>query len=121
MTTKVLTVETKEQWNSFVAGWPDFVEFVHADGATAVRGLAPLDLVFADAPGGKLEGLDGTIAALAPGGVLVVDDMDPSLHADDGYLDAIAAVREQLLSDPTLVAAELDVATGVIVAAKRGG
>jgi len=119
---RVFTVDTDQELLATVAvaGWPDSVEFVCEDGAAAVRELAPLDLVFADAPGGKIEGLDRTIAALAPGGVLVVDDMDPSLHGDDGYLEPIAAVRERLLSDPALVAAEIDFASGVIVATKRG-
>ena len=117
----VFTVDTNQEMLATVvtAGWPGYVEFVCDDGAHAVQEFAPLDLVFADAPGGKLAGLDATIDALAPGGVLVVDDMDPSLHADDGYLEAIAAVRERLLGDPALAAAELDFASGVIVATKR--
>ena len=86
-----------------------------------MREFGRFDLVFADAAGGKLEGLDGTIDALAPGGVLVVDDMDPALHADDGLLEPLGAVREQILADPSLVAAELDFASGVIVATKRAG
>jgi predicted O-methyltransferase YrrM len=119
----VFTVDTDQELLATVAigGWPDYVEFICADGASAVRELTPLDLVFADAPGGKLEGLDGTIASLAPGGMLVVDDMDPSRHRDDGYLDAITTVRERLVSDPALVAVELDCASGVMVATKRGG
>jgi hypothetical protein len=46
--------------------------------------------------------------------------MDPSRHVDDGHLDAIATVRHQLVSDPSLVAVELDCASGVIVATRRG-
>jgi demethylmenaquinone methyltransferase/2-methoxy-6-polyprenyl-1,4-benzoquinol methylase len=120
---RVFTVDTDQELLATVAvaGWPDSVEFVCDDGASAVRALAPLDLVFADAPGGKIDGLDGTIAALAPGGVLVVDDMDLALHADDGYREPIAAVRARLLADPSLVAAELDVASGIVLATKRGG
>jgi predicted O-methyltransferase YrrM len=117
----VYTVDTNQEMLATVAtaGWPDYVEFVCDDGAHAVVEFAPLDLVFADAQGGKLDGLDRTIAALAPGGVLVVDDMDLSHHADDGLSEAIAAVREHLVGDPALVAAELDFASGVIVATKR--
>ena len=44
--------------------------------------LSLFDLVFADAPGGKWTGLDSTISALNPGGVLVVDDMDPGRYED---------------------------------------
>lgn len=117
----VYTVDTDEELLATVttAGWPAYVEFVCDDGAQAVTQFAPLDLVFADSPGGKIEGLDATIAALAPGGTLVVDDMDPSLHVDDGYLAPLAAVRERLVGDSALVAAELGFASGVIVATKR--
>jgi demethylmenaquinone methyltransferase/2-methoxy-6-polyprenyl-1,4-benzoquinol methylase len=119
---RLYTVDTDQQLLATVAvaGWPEYVEFACADGAEAVRTLAPLDLVFADAPGGKLDGLDVTVAALAPGGVLVVDDMDPARHADVGHRKAIEAVRTRLLSDPALVAAELTFASGVTVATKRG-
>ncbi len=117
----VYTVDTNEELLATVAaaGWPGYVQFVHDDGAHAVREFAPFDLVFADAAGGKLEGLEVTIDALAAGGVLIVDDMDPALHADDGFLEQLAAVRDQILGDPSLVAAELDFASGVIVATKR--
>jgi predicted O-methyltransferase YrrM len=117
----VFTVDTNEELLATVAaaGWPDYVQFVHDDGAHAVREFAPFDLVFADAPGGKLEGLEGTIDALAPGGVLIVDDMDPARHTEDGLLAQLGQARDQILSDPSLVAAELDFASGVIVATKR--
>jgi demethylmenaquinone methyltransferase/2-methoxy-6-polyprenyl-1,4-benzoquinol methylase len=119
---RLYTVDTDQELLATVAvaGWPEYVEFVCEDGAAAVRTLAPLDLVFADAPGGKLHGLDVTVAALAPGGVLVVDDMEPARHSDDGLREAIEAVRTRLLSDPTLCAAELAFASGMIVATKRG-
>ncbi|HXY95138.1 MAG TPA: class I SAM-dependent methyltransferase [Acidimicrobiia bacterium] len=117
----VYTVDTDQQLLATVAaaGWPGYVQFVCDDGVHAVAEFAPFDLVFADAPAGKVDGLDATLAALAPGGVLVVDDMDPALHADDGYLEPLAAVRERLVHDPGLVAAELDFASGVVVATKR--
>ena len=117
----VFTVDTNEELLATVAtaGWPAYVEFVHDDGLNAVREFAPFDLVFADAAGGKLEGLDVTIDALTPGGVLVVDDMDLTRHVDDGLSEPIGAVRDQILGDPSLVAAVLDFASGVIVATKR--
>lgn len=102
------------------AGWPRFVHFVEGDGARLVRELAPVDLVFADAAGGKIDGLESTIDSLRPGGVLVVDDMDPSRHEPDGLLGAINAVRATLVGHPDLVTAELDFSTGVVIATKRG-
>ena len=51
-------------------------------GLAWLPGLGRFHLVFVDAPGGKLEGLDRSIAALEPGGVLVVDDMDLAFHED---------------------------------------
>ena len=101
------------------AGWPDYVHFVEGDGARVVRELAPIDLIFADAAGGKIEGLEGTIAALRPGGLLVVDDMNAAAHGDDGFLDAIERVRATLLEDARLVVAELDFSSGVLLCGRR--
>ena len=101
------------------AGWPDYVEFVIGDAAAVIRERAPFDLVFADAPSGKIEGLADTIAALRLGGMLVVDDMDPQLHLDDGLLEPLIAVRDQIVAHPELISVELDYASGVIVATRR--
>jgi demethylmenaquinone methyltransferase/2-methoxy-6-polyprenyl-1,4-benzoquinol methylase len=98
--------------------WPQYVELVEGDGAAVVQARGPFDLIFADAPSGKVEGLEHTVAALAPGGVLVVDDMDPALHVDDGLLDAIGQVRKQLLSDASLTAVDVTWSSGVILATK---
>jgi predicted O-methyltransferase YrrM len=100
------------------AGWPTYVRFDVGDGAVRVRDLGVFDLIFADAQGGKLTGLDGTIAALAPGGVLVVDDMDLSRHDDVDLRQALAGVRAQLLGDRRLVCAELGFSSGVILATR---
>ena len=98
--------------------WPAFVALVEGDGAAAVRAQGPFDLIFADAPSGKVDGLEHTVAALAPGGMLVVDDMDPALHVDDGLADAIAGVRAHLMSDASLLAVDITWSTGIILATK---
>jgi demethylmenaquinone methyltransferase/2-methoxy-6-polyprenyl-1,4-benzoquinol methylase len=118
---EVLTVDLDPEMQSATrdAGWPDFVRFEIGDGARLAGELGEFDLIFADAPGGKLEGLDRTIAALTPGGVLVVDDMDTSLHSDEALAAAIARVREELLSGADLICAELTSSSGVILAVKR--
>jgi demethylmenaquinone methyltransferase/2-methoxy-6-polyprenyl-1,4-benzoquinol methylase len=82
----VLSVDTGDALlaDTRAATWPGWVEFLCADGAQVVQDHGPFELIFADAVGGKIHGLDATIASLAPRGVLVVDDMDPDLHITDG-------------------------------------
>ena len=101
------------------AAWPEFVHFEQGDGAERARDLAPFDLVFADAPGGKLHGLDASIGALRPGGALLVDDMDLSQHDDPELRTALTGVRSDLFADPRLVCAELEAASGIILATRR--
>lgn len=116
----VLTVDTDTELLPAIQndGWPDYVEFVLGDGAEVVRAGGPFDLIFADAVGGKTRALDATIEALAPRGVLVVDDMNPELHRHDGLLGALDEIRTQIVSHPALLAVEVDFSSGVTVATK---
>src|SRR5689334_6368284 len=50
--------------------WPGFARLVVGDATDVTRASGSFDLVFADAQGGKWEGLPTTIAALRPGGHL---------------------------------------------------
>ena len=117
----VLSVDTDEVLLAAtrVAAWPAWVEFLCGDGAQVVRERGPFDLIFADAVGGKLDGLDVTIASLAPRGVLVVDDMDPAPHTSDGLVAPLREVRDTLMSHTELVATEIAYSSHVIVAVKR--
>jgi demethylmenaquinone methyltransferase/2-methoxy-6-polyprenyl-1,4-benzoquinol methylase len=117
----VVTVDLDADLQARVASdaWPASVRFVAGDGAEVVQRLGPADLVFADAPGGKLDGLRHTVEALGPGGLLVVDDMDAATHTDDGLAGTITDVRAELLAQPDLVVAELEYASGVMVATRR--
>jgi predicted O-methyltransferase YrrM len=97
--------------------WPPFVRLRLGDVLALFDELGRFSLVFADAQGGKWEGLDRTIAALEPGGLLVVDDMRrPAVEIVPDQADKTARVRHKLLSDTRLVAVELDWASGVILA-----
>jgi demethylmenaquinone methyltransferase/2-methoxy-6-polyprenyl-1,4-benzoquinol methylase len=99
--------------------WPDWVSIVVGDGADLVGTVGSFDLIFPDAPGGKIFKLRKTIATLRPGGFLLVDDMDLSVHKDPELRNGLASVRERLIEHPDLVCAELAFSSGVIIASKR--
>jgi predicted O-methyltransferase YrrM len=103
------------------AGWPGFVDGRVGDAVELLADLGGFDLVFADARGGKHEGLDRTVAAVNPRGVLVVDDMVPYPHVtwDDEFSRRQEGVRQTLLTHERLVSVELPYGSGVILATAR--
>ncbi len=98
--------------------WPEWVSIVEGDGADLIGTLGTFDLIFPDAPGGKIFKLHKTIESLRPGGVLMVDDMDLSRHSNPELRDGLASVRRRILEHPDLICAELPFASGVIVACR---
>ena len=118
---QVVTVELDDavRQRALSARWPPWVRFESGDGAEVVGRLGQFDLIFADAPGGKIFKLRQSVAALREGGVIVVDDMDLARHADEQLRSALAVVRHRLLENAELVCAELGFSSGVIVAVKR--
>jgi predicted O-methyltransferase YrrM len=121
---EVVTVESAPELAAQVqsCGWPDWVSIEVGDGAELVGTLGQFDLIFPDAPGGKIFELRKTIAALRPGGLLIVDDMDLSRHLIAHHPDlpaALRSVRYRLVNDPALVCADLPFGSGVILATRR--
>lgn len=98
--------------------WPANVTFHVGDAVEVTRSLGAFDLIFADAPGGKWFGLEETLAAVGPGGLLVVDDMTPARWESATHQHMTEAVRSHLLNDPRLVSVELPFGTGVILSAR---
>lgn len=101
--------------------WPSWLEVITGDAGTLVRELGAHDLIFADAPGGKWTGLEHTLDAVRPGGVLVVDDMDTGRYAEAEHRAAVDAVRRTLLRDGRFVTAELVTGSGIIVSTRVRG
>jgi predicted O-methyltransferase YrrM len=99
--------------------WPEFVDLRCADALTVLGDAGEFDLIFADAPGGKWEGLDRTIGALAPRGMLIVDDMTATPQWDAGHQARQQEVRRTLLASPLLTSVELDHGSGVILSTRR--
>ena len=118
---EVVTVELDDevQRMALSSPWPPWVRFECGDGAEVAGRLGQFDLIFPDAPGGKIFKLRRTVAALRRGGVLVADDMDLTRHEDEQLRSALAVVRHRLLDNAELVCAELGFSSGVIVAVKR--
>ena len=89
------------------------VELLEGDCYDALRGRGPFGLVFAD--GGRPFDWEAILALLAPGGLLVKDDLTPGRPVDGD------PVREFLLRDPRLAAVEIltTPGTAAIVASKR--
>ncbi|MGD0705820.1 MAG: class I SAM-dependent methyltransferase [Trebonia sp.] len=98
--------------------WPPFVSLHCADALAVLAEGGTFDLVFADAPGGKWDGLDRSIAALRPHGLLIVDDMTPQAEWTDRHRAAQDTVRQALLSAPGLTSAELAIGSGVILSVR---
>jgi predicted O-methyltransferase YrrM len=101
--------------------WPASVEFLVGDAVALLPTLGAFDLVFADAQGGKWFGLELTIAAVAPRGFLLVDDMTPREWWTNEHRAHQEVVRRMLLGHPELAACEMDWSTGLIMCARRPG
>lgn len=118
---EVVTVESDPTLSreSAEGDWPAWVRFAVGDALEVIPNLGQFDLVFADAVAGKWYGLDVTINALSPRGVLVVDDMLPPRWADAEHELRTREVREMLLHHERLTSVEMDWSTGLIVSTRR--
>jgi predicted O-methyltransferase YrrM len=99
--------------------WPAWLRFEADDAERALARLGGFDLIFADAPGGKWTGLDLTIAALNPGGVLLLDDMDLARYPQPEHQKVVTGIRRTVLTHPDLVAAEFAAGSGFLLATRR--
>jgi demethylmenaquinone methyltransferase/2-methoxy-6-polyprenyl-1,4-benzoquinol methylase len=117
----VTTVERDPRTAQLAAqgSWPAFTDLRRGDALAVLRESGGFDLIFADAQGGKHEGLDLTIAALNPRGLLIVDDMTPVPHWPAELRARQAEVRRALLASSLLTSVELTCGSGVIVCARR--
>ncbi|WP_088313917.1 O-methyltransferase [Kineosporia sp. R_H_3] len=80
----------------------------------------PFDVLFCDG-GGKRDDPDAVVDLLAPGGVLVLDDLTPTDDWPPTYEGQVDTLRVRYLTHPALVAVQLAVAAaeGVVVAVRR--
>ena len=118
---EVVTVEIDAATAALAAQhpWPSWVKLLTGDAVDVTRRVGSFDLIFADAQGGKWEGLDTTVAALRPGAHLLVDDMTPGEFADDHHARKISEVRARLLGHPDLTSVEIAWSTGLILSTRK--
>lgn len=117
----VTTIENDHQTAALAArgDWPSFVDLRHGEALDLLGEGGTYDLIFADAPNGKWRGLDQTIAALGPSGMLVVDDMTPMPDWTDDHQAMQSQVRQALVTAPDLISVELAHGSGVILSTRR--
>ena len=118
---EVVTVEIAAATAALAAQyrWPPQVRLLTGDALEVTRRAGRFDLIFADAQGGKWEGLDATVAALRPGGQLLVDDMTPGEFADEHHARKTAEVRSRLLGHADLISVEMAWSSGLILSTRR--
>jgi len=121
----VVTVERDTRIANIAAcvGFPSFVDMRTGDSLALLAEADRYDLIFADAPRGKWDGLELTINALAPAGMLVVDDMNP-IHGISGeHRDKLDFVRSTLMNCPLLLSIEMRLGSGIILSTRhrKGG
>jgi demethylmenaquinone methyltransferase/2-methoxy-6-polyprenyl-1,4-benzoquinol methylase len=116
---ELVTIECDPQRarQAAAASWPPCVRQVVGDVLVELTGLGSFSLIFADAEGGKLYGLDMTLAAVELNGLLILDDMrfqgrGPAIE------DGVVRVRRQLLADDRFVCAEMNWSSGLLLATR---
>jgi demethylmenaquinone methyltransferase/2-methoxy-6-polyprenyl-1,4-benzoquinol methylase len=116
---ELVTIESDPQRARWAAqaDWPAFVRPIVGDALVELGGLGTFSLVFADAEGGKMYGLDLTLAAVEMRGVLVLDDMrfqgrNPAIE------EGVVRARRQLLADDRFVCAEMTWSSGLMLATR---
>jgi predicted O-methyltransferase YrrM len=100
--------------------WPDHVQVTNADGADVLETVGKFNLMFVDASPVKHGHMEAAIAALQPGGVLVVDDLHNDMKNFEAQKAAKDSLRRLVYGHPELRAVELDWASGVMLAARTG-
>jgi len=118
---EVVTVEMDPATAALAAqnSWPGWVNLVVGDAVKVTRSSGTFDLIFADAQGGKWEGLEATIAALRVSAHLLVDDMTPEAFMSDHHARKTRQVRDQLFAHPGLVSVEMGWSTGLILSTRQ--
>jgi predicted O-methyltransferase YrrM len=98
--------------------WPSWVSIAVGNCWEIIGSIGLFDLIFVDIPGKDTYDLESPIKALAPGGVLIIDDIAHVQSERKERQDRLNFVRSQLIEHPELRCAELDFSSGVLMAVR---
>jgi predicted O-methyltransferase YrrM len=82
-------------------------------------GLDPFDLIYADAWPGKFSHLDKALALLHPGGLYVIDDLQPQPNWPEGHAPKVPALMSDLERRSGFVTVRMGWASGLMVVIRK--
>lgn len=118
---EVISVELDSERAELVraAGWPEWVSVIVGDCWQLIKSLGYFDLIFVDILGRETYDLGGPIAAIRPGGVLIIDDIHHACGERPERRARLSSVRDQLFGNPHLFCADLAFSSGVLLAVRH--
>jgi predicted O-methyltransferase YrrM len=81
--------------------------------------LDPFDLIYADAWPGKFSYLDKALALLHPGGLYVIDDLQPQPNWPEGHAPKVPALMSDLERRSGFVTVRMGWASGLMVVIRK--
>lgn len=97
------------------------LSLIHMDGGAWITSNRDkkFDFIFADTWHGKYLLLDEVLSMLKPGGIYLIDDMNPQPNWPDGHHAKAEALLTYLNSRSDLALTRLNWSTGIVVAVKQ--
>ncbi len=96
------------------------VQLICTDGSEWIKNYQgePFDLIFADTWPGKYHTLEETLELLKPGGIYMIDDMNPQPNWPEGHAEKAERLTEYLKSRDDLTTTMMNWSTGIILCTK---
>lgn len=122
----LLTVESDEALQAIAQkhlGSDKRVQFFAMDGEILINELKgeAFDFIFADTWPGKFYALDETLDLLKPGGLYIIDDLNPVATWSEGHPQKVEDLISYLDAREDLWITKLNWSTGIMIATKKHG
>jgi demethylmenaquinone methyltransferase/2-methoxy-6-polyprenyl-1,4-benzoquinol methylase len=118
---QVVSVESDERLSEAAKTfpWPPHVGLVTGGAAGVLESLDGFGLIFAHASAFAVGHLPAIVRALAPGGIVLFDELHVTGRADRGSTSAGDALRREVRDHAELTVADVEWPAGVLLAVKR--